>query len=86
MEPRDVQERWVDRREEFDELERKQWEEEGKAERGEALESEKDDGVSREQRHVNQQDSQDEDSDEEMRQLKNMPMRDSGIKIVRKDS
>jgi len=30
MEVRDVQERWIDRREEFDELERKQWEEEAK--------------------------------------------------------
>lgn len=31
MEVRDVEERWIDRREEFDELERKAWEEEGKA-------------------------------------------------------
>lgn len=30
MDVRDVQERWVDRREEFDELERKQWEEEAR--------------------------------------------------------
>jgi len=30
MEVRDVEERWIDRREEFDELERKAWEEEGK--------------------------------------------------------
>lgn len=29
MDVRDVQERWIDRREEFDELERKQWEAEG---------------------------------------------------------
>lgn len=30
MDVKDVQERWIDRREEFDELERKQWEEEAK--------------------------------------------------------
>jgi hypothetical protein len=30
MEVRDVQERWIDRREEYDELERKEWEEEAK--------------------------------------------------------
>jgi hypothetical protein len=30
MEVRDVQERWIDRREEYDELERKAWEEEAK--------------------------------------------------------
>lgn len=33
MDIRDVQERWIDRREELDELERKQWAEEAKAER-----------------------------------------------------
>ncbi|KAK5239025.1 hypothetical protein LTR16_012387, partial [Cryomyces antarcticus] len=31
MDVKDVQERWIDRREEFDELERKEWEEEAKA-------------------------------------------------------
>lgn len=34
----DVQERWIDRKEEWDEIERKRWEEEGKAWRGEGVE------------------------------------------------
>ncbi len=34
MDVRGIEERWIDRREEFDEMERKQWEAEGKAERG----------------------------------------------------
>lgn len=33
MEVRDIEDRWIDRREEFDEQERKMWEEEGKYER-----------------------------------------------------
>lgn len=33
MEVRDIEERWIDRRQEFDEQERKMWEEEGKYER-----------------------------------------------------
>ncbi|KAL1389531.1 hypothetical protein HDK64DRAFT_94406 [Phyllosticta capitalensis] len=33
MEPRDVQERWLDRRDEFDEMERAQWKKEGEEER-----------------------------------------------------
>lgn len=33
MEIGDIEERWIDRRQEFDELERKMWEEEGKAEK-----------------------------------------------------
>lgn len=37
---RDVQERWIDRRDELDELERKQWEEEAKAERAKKGETE----------------------------------------------
>ncbi|KAF2103191.1 hypothetical protein NA57DRAFT_33572 [Rhizodiscina lignyota] len=78
MEPRDVQERWIDRREEFDELERKQWEEEGKALRG---------GPAAEQEEQDQkmENQLDEDSDPEMRQLRNVPLQDSGIKIIRKD-
>lgn len=33
MEVRDIEERWIDRREDFDEMERQMWDEEGKAEK-----------------------------------------------------
>ncbi|KAL2349762.1 hypothetical protein BJ546DRAFT_621521 [Cryomyces antarcticus] len=72
MDVKDVQERWIDRREEFDELERKEWEEEAKARppaedtpaAGEHVEG---------------------DSDEDVESMKKaMADRGSGIKIVRK--
>lgn len=40
MEPLDVQERWLDRREEFDKAEREAWEEEGKTWKGDGDEAE----------------------------------------------
>ncbi|TKA69256.1 hypothetical protein B0A49_03080 [Cryomyces minteri] len=72
MDVKDVQERWIDRKEEFDELERKEWEEEAKARppaedtpaAGEHAE---------------------DDSDEDVESMKKaMADRGSGIKIVRK--
>lgn len=45
MDIRDVQERWIDRREEFDEMERREWEEQGRRERGIDAEGGGDGGV-----------------------------------------
>ncbi|EON61004.1 hypothetical protein W97_00214 [Coniosporium apollinis CBS 100218] len=45
MDIRDVQERWIDRREDFDEMERREWEEQGRRERGIDAESGGDGGV-----------------------------------------
>ncbi|KAJ9644570.1 hypothetical protein H2199_003533 [Coniosporium tulheliwenetii] len=42
MDIRDVQERWIDRREEFDEMERREWEEQGRRERGRTAEEDED--------------------------------------------
>lgn len=80
MDARDVQERWIDRREEYDELERKQWEEEGKAAREAAGPAVPDQVPS-----DKQENQLEEDSDEDMKELRDIPMQDSGFKIVRKD-
>lgn len=91
MDARDVQERWLERREEMDEEERKAWEEEGKGFGFEAANvgpqaevagksvkgggAEKGGGM-----------NDDEDYDEDPKELEKIraAMKDSGIKIVRK--
>ena len=71
MEVNDIEERWVDRRAEYDELERKMWEEEGKMERAQTKSA--DDGHG--------QDEQDENGPgaDALSEAKA-----SGIKVVRK--
>lgn len=81
MDVRDVQERWIDRKEEFDEIERKNWEVEGR-------------GFEREEpqpalRTPRDQDEMDLDLEQDelppiRAGVKGMMGRDSGIKIVRK--
>lgn len=87
MDARDVQERWIDRREEFDEMERQAWEEEARLAAREAPPDsmDHDEGLGEETSQGPEQDPMDEDSDPDMRELRSMAGRDSGIKIVRKD-
>lgn len=88
MDARDVQERWIDRKEEFDDLERQAWEEEGKLARREAPPDDLHEEEKPEDAEATQEpdgDDMDEDSDPEIRELKTMTGRDSGIKIVKKD-
>ncbi|KAI9717198.1 MAG: hypothetical protein M1828_007391 [Chrysothrix sp. TS-e1954] len=69
MEVRDIEERWVDRRAEFDELERKQWEEEAKAQR----------------RPTGSAKASPANKSEEDTDLPKQPLeKDSGVKVVRK--
>ncbi|KIW98134.1 uncharacterized protein Z519_01718 [Cladophialophora bantiana CBS 173.52] len=68
MDVRDVQERWIDRREEYDELERKEWEEEQKRREVEWVKS--GEGMMR----------MNEDGDEDMSLP---PMKDGGVKVMR---
>ena len=65
---RDVQERWVERREEYDEMERKQWEEEQKRREKEWEEGEM---------------VGEEGDDDKMEGLDLPPLRDGGVKVVR---
>ncbi|KAI5284078.1 hypothetical protein KEM54_001602, partial [Ascosphaera aggregata] len=74
MDVRDVQERWVDMREEYDELERKQWEEERRRAEGAAGGQTIRDYVPRPRLG---EENEDEDFD------MNMIPRDSGVKIIR---
>lgn len=89
MDVRDVQERWIDRREEFDALERKEWEEEGRAAAGqdqrEDKMSEPSNGSSKANDPRGARHDQSDDSDPEMKELRQMPVPNSGIKIVRKN-
>lgn len=76
MEVRDIEERWIDRREEFDELERKMWEAEGKVEKRKA-------GApppSTETRRP----GLDDDPEDMMEGVMPGGEKDSGIKVVRK--
>ncbi|KAL9079190.1 MAG: hypothetical protein Q9157_001899 [Trypethelium eluteriae] len=82
MDVRDVQERWLDRREEFDELEEKEWEEEGRWRKGQdhSGKNGRDDDTmesSRGRSHENK------DEDEGLMEMAKK-VNDSGIKIVRK--
>jgi GPN-loop GTPase len=91
MDVRDIQERWIDRREELDELEKKQWEAEGRA----AAQSDGDtqtqgasdsgDNEDHQDSGFDQQHPRDMDEDPEMRALRQLPLPDSGIKIVRRN-
>lgn len=86
MDARDVQERWLDRREEMDEEERREWEEEVKALKEEVPEdegsaAEKAGGSGKKGRGGGGDD--DEEDLEEMEKMK-AAMKDSGIKIIRK--
>lgn len=88
MDARDVQERWIDRREEFDEMERNAWEQEARLA---AKQEPGDEEVERGQRNAGAASRSasgdiDEDSDEEMREAMNtMASRDSGITVVKKN-
>ena len=90
MDARDVQERWLERRDELDEEERKAWEEETKEMRD--APSQKSAPVPPPQAPAASKLSskpQDEDSDEDMEDLEEMRQfmeknKDTGIKIVRK--
>lgn len=86
MDVRDVQERWIDRRDELDELERKQWEEEGKAAQREAEQKvgKAGQGGSESKEVTEGTEAMDEDSDPEMRELRQLPEGDTGIKIIKK--
>lgn len=84
MDARDVQERWVDRREEFDEMERKEWEEEGRAAARPAASPETEAPQRGDGAPGEDPDGMEEDSDPEIREMLNQPMNDSGVKIVRK--
>lgn len=77
MDVRDVQERWIDRKDEYDAIERKNWEAEGRGSEREGPEHATDNGGI--------QDGMDLDLDDELPPIrKGMMGRDSGIKIVRK--
>ncbi|KAE9966569.1 hypothetical protein BLS_006930 [Venturia inaequalis] len=77
MDVRDVQERWIDRKDEYDEMERKKWEAEGRGLEREGPEPESENGGT--------QDGMDLDLDDDLPPIrKGMMGRDSGIKIVRK--
>lgn len=70
MEVRDIEERWVDRRAEFDEMERNQWQEEGRAEKRPIGKGAVKDGI---------------DVEGKARSAASpVPLRDSGIRVVRK--
>lgn len=77
MEVRDIEERWIDRREEFDELERKMWEAEGKVEKRKA-------GVPQTSTQSVRRPGPDDDPEDMMDGMRIPPARDSGIKVVRK--
>ena len=85
MDAKDVQERWLDRREEMDEEERREWEEEVKA----LKEVPEDEGFVTERAGGSGKkdggggDDDDEEDLEEMEKIK-AAMKDSGIKIIRK--
>lgn len=82
MDVRDVQERWIDRKEEFDEIERKNWEAEGRGFEGaEPPQPESDTALD--------QDGMDLDLEQDglpaiRAGVKGMMGRDSGIKVIRK--
>lgn len=78
MDVRDVQERWIDRKEEFDEIERKNWEAEGRGIQRDAAEPEPEDNPIRDGMNS------DLDDDDLPPIRKGMMGRNSGIKIVRK--
>jgi len=78
MEVRDIEERWIDRREEFDELERKMWEAEGKVEKRKAGAPRSAAQTSRAPRPAK------DDDDDSMEEADMSSLPDSGIKVVRK--
>lgn len=90
MDARDVQERWLDRRDELDEEERKAWEEESKELRGPPLPEPRkwpEDAPRRSQPPDKPKDKDgDDDMDdlEEMRQFMEKKKKEDGINIVRK--
>jgi hypothetical protein len=72
MDVKDVQERWLDAKDEYDEFERKQWEEEAKA-REEAEQTKQDELAG-------------DDSDDDIEEItRSMPPGGSGIKVIRKN-
>ncbi|KAF2188250.1 hypothetical protein K469DRAFT_703744 [Zopfia rhizophila CBS 207.26] len=86
MDARDVQERWLDRREEMDEEERKAWEEEIGAmpELVEGGDTRANEAASAGESKEADKSKEDEDEDiEDLEEVKKF-MKDSGIKIVRK--
>lgn len=81
MEVRDIEERWVGRRAEFDELERKMWEEEGKAVKRKAGVPQADASGTEAKR------PKDEDEDlEELAKNWKPPEGEDGIKVVKKET
>lgn len=76
MDARDVQERWLDRREEMDEEERKAWEEEAKEFQGE---DETEDTAPEKKERSDELDEDMKEAEEMMKYIK-----ESGIKVVRK--
>ncbi|KZF19371.1 hypothetical protein L228DRAFT_254373 [Xylona heveae TC161] len=89
MDIRDVQERWIDRREEFDELERRQWEEEAKA-RDEAIRAAAGDAAAGTGTGTGMDTGADAGPTDEMEEWENMdalpPQGDSGVKVIRKNT
>ncbi|KAL4752053.1 hypothetical protein BDW72DRAFT_212295 [Aspergillus terricola var. indicus] len=69
MDIRDIQERWIDAKDEYDELERRQREEEAK---------------NHQQTATNQAGSGDDDDDDDYEFGRRMPVPDSGVKVIRK--
>ncbi|KAL9089459.1 MAG: hypothetical protein Q9165_005780 [Trypethelium subeluteriae] len=81
MDVRDVQERWLDRKEEFDKLEEKEWEEEGRWRRGQDNNSKNgrdDDAMEKNRRGLDGDGNEDEGFMETAKEFN-----DSGIKVVR---
>jgi hypothetical protein len=90
MDARDVQERWLDRREEMDEEERKAWEEEGGGKKGAEVvdrKGEDEEAIMRDEKANRAAgDGEDEDMEdiEEMRKFMESKKKDDGVKVVRR--
>ncbi|KAI9694122.1 MAG: hypothetical protein M1822_003393 [Bathelium mastoideum] len=87
MDIMDVQERWIDRKDELDELEEKEWEEEGRWRKGQSgIEGQVEAGEELPSNRNEQVDNGNEDEDEELASMiaEAKKAKDSGIKVVRK--
>ncbi|KAI9836399.1 MAG: hypothetical protein M1819_001429 [Sarea resinae] len=85
MDVRDVQERWIDRRDEFDEAERKAWEEEAeRIKRDAERESASSTRVDGSRGNENDDDDDDDEGGKRPPRGVSMPMSNSGVKVVRK--
>lgn len=78
MDIMDVQERWIDRKDEFDEREEEEWEEEGKWRRGQNGDKGREEEATQKTKS-----GPDEDYDEDLEKMAR-GMRESGIKVMRK--